>query len=142
MPTPDTTFADCRACSLAALRRAGRAVTRHYEAAFRGSGLRATQFNLLSALAIGGPTTMSKLASRIGVERTTLTRNLRPLEANGWVTTTSDAAGDQRLRRVELTAKGRSVAARALPAWRRAQADVAELLERFGVRLTEPKTKT
>ena len=111
-------------------------MTQHYEAAFRGAGMRATQFTVLATLAqVEAPMTISKLAKLLGVERTTLTRNLRPLETKGWVRGSADDA-DQRLRRVELTSKGRTAAERALPAWRRAQSGAGAVLERFGVRLT------
>jgi DNA-binding MarR family transcriptional regulator len=135
MSARDPEFAECRTCLCSALRRAGRAVTHHYESAFRGSGMRATQFNILATLTQTGPVTMSELAGYLGLERTTLTRNLRPLESRGWVRATSDEA-DLRRRRVELTAKGRAAAARALPAWRRAQAGAGPVLARFGVHLS------
>jgi DNA-binding MarR family transcriptional regulator len=138
MQNDDSSFVNCRECFCSALRRAGRAVTQHYEAAFRGTGLRATQFTVLATLAQTRPMTMSDLAELLGLERTTLTRNLRPLESKGWVRATSDDA-DLRRRRIELTPKGRAVAAKALPTWRRAQASVGPVLARFGVRLSEPK---
>lgn len=134
MPPGDPAFAECRACLGSALRRANRAVAQYYETAFRGSGMRATQFTILVTLTQTGALTMSQLAERLGLERTTLTRNLRPLESHGWVRAASDEA-DLRRRRVELTAAGRAAAARALPAWRRAQAGVGPVLARFGVRL-------
>jgi DNA-binding MarR family transcriptional regulator len=137
MVKADPEFAECRACSCSALRRAGRAVTQHYEARFRGSGMRGTQFTVLATLSQTGPITVSKLASFLGVERTTLTRNLRPLEKRGWVRRLSDES-DARLRRFELTAKGRATAAKLLPLWRKAQAEVGPLLERLGVKLSPP----
>jgi DNA-binding MarR family transcriptional regulator len=82
--------------------------------------------------------TVSKLAGMLGVERTTMTRNLRPLEVKGWVRGLADES-DQRLRRVELTAKGRAAAVKGLPAWRRAQASAAPVLEQLGVKLSKPK---
>jgi DNA-binding MarR family transcriptional regulator len=135
MPPTDPDFAECRDCLCSALRRAGRAVTQHYESAFRGSGMRATQFTILATLTQTGPVTTSGLAEYLGLERTTLTRNLRPLESRGWVRAESDEA-DLRRRRVGLTARGRAAAARALPRWRRAQAGAGPVLARFGVRLT------
>jgi len=134
----EESFFDCRSCFCSALRRAGRAVTQHYEAAFRGAGLRATQFTVLATLAQTEPMTMSELAELLGLERTTLTRNLRPLEAKGWVRGLSDDE-DLRRRRIELTPQGRAIAVKAMPRWRRAQASVAPVLARFGVRLTEAK---
>jgi DNA-binding MarR family transcriptional regulator len=127
---PDPDFLACRGCVCSALRRASRAVTRHYERAFRGSGLRATQFTLLSVLTQTGPVPVSALAEHAGLERTTLTRNLRLLEEKGFVSV-RQTEGDQRVRRVELTRAGRSAAAKGLPAWRKAQAGVTPILRRY-----------
>jgi len=123
-------FFPCRQCVLAGLRRASRAVTRHYERAFRGTGLHATQFSLLAMLVQTGPLPVSALAEHLGLERTTLTRNLRPLEAKGLVRSRG-AEGDQRVRRVEATTKGKAAAHKALAAWRTAQAEVAPILRRL-----------
>ncbi|MDB5171614.1 MAG: hypothetical protein JWN51_387, partial [Phycisphaerales bacterium] len=127
---PDPDFLACRGCVCSAMRRASRAVTQHYERAFRGSGLRATQFTLLASLTQTGPLPVSALAAQAGLERTTLTRNLRLLEDKGFVSV-RPTEGDQRVRRVELTRAGRSAAAKGLPAWRKAQAGVAPILRRY-----------
>lgn len=125
-------FAACRQCACSALRRASRAVTQHYEACFRGTGLRATQFTLLATLIQTGPLPMGLLAGRLGLERTSLTRNLSPLQKRGLV---AIAGGeDQRVRRVAITAKGKAAAVAALPAWRRAQSSVGRVLGRLDVR--------
>jgi DNA-binding MarR family transcriptional regulator len=107
-------------------------VTQHYEASFRGTGLRATQFTVLAALAQTGPTPVSLLAGQLGLERTTLTRNLRPLEKKGLIETLSDADG--RVRRIKITERGEATALAALGAWKRAQASVGKVLRRSGVR--------
>jgi len=123
----DPDFVDCRDCVCAALRRASRAMTQHYEKSFRGAGLRATQFSLLAMLTQTGPLPVSTLASHLGLERTTLTRNLRLLEDLKLVRLrTSDA--DQRVRRVELTRAGRAAAAKGLSAWRKAQVGAGAIL--------------
>ena len=75
----------CTQCHCLAARRRARAVTRHFEAALRRHGLRATQFSILAALALGGPMKMGALARRLGLERTTLTRSAALLERDGWV---------------------------------------------------------
>lgn len=137
MSKVDPDFTDTRSCFCSALRRAGRAVTQHYEAAFRGAGLRGTQFTVLATLAQVKPMTMSDLADLLGMERTTLTRNLRPLEKKGWVRGVADDA-DLRRRRIELTPRGRAVAARAIPTWRKAQASISPVLARFGIRFDDP----
>jgi len=125
----DPAFLDCRGCVCAALRRASRAVTQHYELAFRGSGLRATQFTLLAVLTQTGPLPLSALANQAGMERTTLTRNLQLLEAKKWVRVQASDS-DQRVRRVELTGAGRAAAARGMSAWRKAQVGIAPILRK------------
>jgi DNA-binding MarR family transcriptional regulator len=128
----DPAFLACRGCVCAALRRASRAVTKHYERSFRGLGLRGTQFSLLAVLTQTGPLPVSSLANQVGLERTTLTRNLRALEARGLVRVRA-IEGDQRVRRVEMTQAGRSAAERGLPAWKKAQAGLGPVLKPFGL---------
>ncbi len=111
------------------MRRASRAVTQHYEKSFRGSELRATQFTLLSVLTQTGPLPLSSLANHAGLERTTLTRNLRLLEDKGFVRVESSEA-DQRVRSVELTRAGYDAAKKGLTAWKAAQKSVAPILRR------------
>lgn len=120
-------FAACVECKCSALRRASRAVTQHYEAAFRGTGLRATQFTVLAALAQTGPLPLSALAAMLGLERTSLTRNLRPLEKKGLVA--SAANEDHRVRLIEITPAGERTALAALSAWQLAQATVDGVVE-------------
>jgi DNA-binding MarR family transcriptional regulator len=128
-------FGACASCTCFAMRRAARAVTQHYDRLLRPTGLRVTQFTLLAALTVAGPLPINRLARRLGLERTTLTRNLRPLEAKGWVAVAEDA--DRRVHTVAITARGRAMARTALPAWREAQATVGARLAdmRLGVLL-------
>ena len=116
----DDAFRECLDCLCFAARRAARAVTQHYDRHLRPAGLRATQFSLLALLAAAGPMPVSRLAREMGHERTTLSRNLRPLAAKRWITVTEEA--DRRVHSVEITAKGRALAREALPLWRKAQA--------------------
>jgi DNA-binding MarR family transcriptional regulator len=125
-------FKPTRECVCTALRKASRAVTQHYEASFRGSGLRATQFTVLSTLAQTGAMPVSKLAAFLGMERTTLTRNLGPLEKRGLVEVVSDD-GDARVRRVAITRAGENAARDGLAAWRKAQASVPRVLKQLGL---------
>ncbi|MBI3607255.1 MAG: MarR family transcriptional regulator [Nitrospirae bacterium] len=106
-------------------------MTQHYEASFRGTGLRATQFTLLAMLAQTGPLPLSTLATMLGLERTSLTRNLRPLEKKGFVSTAAD--DDQRIRRIAITKKGEAAALAALDAWNQAQSTAHEVIRRTGV---------
>ncbi len=111
------------------MRRATRAVTAHYEAHFRGSGLRGTQFTILSMLAQAGPLPMTRLADLLGVERTTLTRNLTVLMRRGlveWV-----GATDGRVRKTALTKTGEAMLHKCMPRWVAAEASVGNVLERY-----------
>jgi DNA-binding MarR family transcriptional regulator len=106
-------------CACHRIRMAARAVTRAYDEALRPVGLRATQVSLLAAVAAEGALSISALAASAGMDRSTLTRNLAPLEAEGLL-----AVGDEgwrRSRTLRVTAKGRARLERAVPHWERAQ---------------------
>jgi DNA-binding MarR family transcriptional regulator len=117
---------ECIACVCFAVRRAARVITQHYDRALRPSGLRVTQFTLLTVLDVGGPLPLSRVADRLGTERTTLTRNLKPLIDAGLVGI--EHGPDRRVRTIFITPKGHRAAVVALPDWRRAQRDVAHQL--------------
>jgi DNA-binding MarR family transcriptional regulator len=111
-------------CHCLAARRTARSITRLYEEKLRPHGLRATQFSILAALALKGPTGISELAELLGLERTTLTRSAGVLVRNGWV---EDAhSDDARERPLGLTAEGRLKVEGAFPAWR----EVQEMVDR------------
>jgi DNA-binding MarR family transcriptional regulator len=112
-------FTETRQCACAAARREARQLTRFYERAMRGSGLRGPQFTLLSTLIQAGPTPTARLAEFLGLERTTLTRNLGPLLRDGLVTIEDGA--DRRVHQIAITSKGMGAAERAFPFWRKAQ---------------------
>jgi DNA-binding MarR family transcriptional regulator len=115
----------CVECQCLAARRRARAVTRHFEAKLRPHGLRATQFSILAALALAGPTPMGELAQLLGLERTTLTRSALLLERDGWVG--GERSADGRERPLRLTAAGRRKLEAAYPAWKAAQDSVATM---------------
>src|SRR6266566_4956727 len=102
MRTSARSFKACRTCACSALRRASRAVTQHYERHFRGSG----------------PLSISELSDQLGLDRTTLSRNLRLIEDKGWIAALGQ--GDQRIRKMALTPKGVRKASVALAFWKRA----------------------
>jgi len=112
-------FTDTRQCACSAARRRSRELTRFYEQAMRRSGLRAAQFNLLATLIQTGPMPATRLADFLGLERTTLTRNLRPLVRDGHVSVEQGA--DRRVHKVAVTPKGVEAAGNAFPFWRKAQ---------------------
>jgi DNA-binding MarR family transcriptional regulator len=106
-------------CACHRIRVAARAVTRAYDDALRPVGLRATQLALLAAIDAEGALSISALARVAGMDRTTLTRNLAPLEREGLVAL--GAEGWRRARTLDLTAKGRSRLEEAVPLWEKAQ---------------------
>src|ERR1051326_3578344 len=87
------------------LRRVARVMTHFFDAEMRRHGIRSTQGAVLAAMNITGPSNMAELSEILGMERTTLLRNLRPLQRDGLVTVEGGGHG----ARVELsiTAKGR-----------------------------------
>ena len=108
------------------LRWVTRAVTQFYDAEMRRHGIRPTQGTLLLALNAKESWNMAELSDCLGLERTTLVRNLQPLQRDGLVT----AEGGGRGNRVELTitAKGRKQVEKFMPAWRAAQSAVVKTL--------------
>jgi len=109
-------------CACANLRKAVRAVSQLYDDAFRPIGLRATQFGLLGATGMLGPLTINRLAEAIVMDRTTLTRNLRPLEKQGLLQIKSGK--DRREREVSITRRGQVILAKGYPLWKKAQGKV------------------
>jgi DNA-binding MarR family transcriptional regulator len=121
MAKPD----DVRQCFCLHLRRSARQVTQFYDERLRGSGLKTTQFQLLAAISQTGPTAQQPLADLMGMDRTTLTRNLALLQRNGFVTLET-AAQDRRERSIALTPAGRTVLKKAMPLWQSAQAAIKD----------------
>src|SRR5205085_12619736 len=84
---PDTTdYMAAAGCFCMALREAARKITRLYDSRMQESGVRITQFTLLSQLMLRGEMPIGKLAGILGMERTTLTRNLALLQEQKWIT--------------------------------------------------------
>lgn len=110
-------------CAHRNLKRTVRSVTRHYDEALSESGLRITQFTLLVACSLQDPATVSELAERLGMDRTTLTRNLKPLERDGLLEVHAEDS-DARVRLIKVTAEGEAAIARAYPLWQKAQEEV------------------
>ena len=134
-------------CLCTALRRAALASTALYDEALAPTGLKVTMYRLLKKAAEGEPPSISELAQRMGLDRSTLGRNVRVLEREGLVALRPGGA-DGRERTVALTAGGRDALAAAVPLWRRAQRDMrariggrdAELLDLVGAIDPGPST--
>jgi DNA-binding MarR family transcriptional regulator len=103
-----------------------RLLSRHYDAELANAGLKTTQYSLLGHVLHLGPIAPGELARRMGLEASTLTRNLHPLVAAGWLV--QDAGTDARSRSVHITDAGRAKHAEAQRCWKRAQTGINELL--------------
>src|SRR5262249_46221271 len=110
------------------LRWVTRAVTRSFDAEIRRLGVGPTQTPILGALQARDGWSTAELSEWLGMERTTLVRNLRPMQRDGLVR----AKGGGRGGHVELTIteKGRASLAETIPAWRAAQDKVVAILGR------------
>lgn len=114
-------------CACFGLRKAARSVTRLYDETLRPSGLRVTQLTLLVAVSRLGSILPKDLAEHTVMSRSTLSRNLRVLERQGFVRL-QPGPQDGRERPVTLTRKGRGALLRALPLWNEAQARMRDTL--------------
>ncbi len=124
---PTTYVTPAEECICFNIRKSARAITQLYEEALRPTGLRATQFTLLVATHIMENTTINDLAKALVMDRTTLTRNLKPIEKDQLVRI-RHGKKDRREREVTLTTKGHEVLARAFPLWETVQKSVVEAL--------------
>lgn len=115
-------------CTNFKLRQLLRAVARHYDAELAQAGLKGTQYALLGHIVRLAPVQPAELARRMGLDASTLTRNLRVLIDEGWVI--QGPGKDARSRLIEATASGRARFDEATRYWKRAQ---KSLNERLGI---------
>ncbi len=108
-------------CNCLAVRKAARHVTQFYDRFLAPAGLRTTQFSILARLQRLGPMTISALAAELVMDRTTLGRNLQPLEREGLVAILKGRA-DRRSREIRLTDTGAERLRNAIECWVKAQA--------------------
>jgi DNA-binding MarR family transcriptional regulator len=113
-------------CVAVRVRLLNRLVTGIYDAALRPHGLGVGQSNVLGAVGFAGPLTPTALARVLVMDKSTLTRDVRPLLAKGWLR--KGPGPDKRSHTLELTAAGRAKLAATVPAWRAAQAEVRQVL--------------
>jgi DNA-binding MarR family transcriptional regulator len=121
-----TRLEETKECLNFVVRRTSRIVGRYYDAALKPTGLRATQFNVMSVLAQSGAVSFTELAARLGMERSVLARNLKPLARLGFATVS--AGDDKRMRVAELTTRGKEKLRSVLPVWSKAQSHLSDEL--------------
>ena len=107
-------------CNCLALRQAARHVTQFYDQFLAASGLRTTQFSILAKLRWLGPLTINALATELVMDRTTLGRNILPLEREGLIEIATGSA-DRRSKELRLTEAGRTKLRQASGGWAEAQ---------------------
>jgi len=113
-------------CVCGNLRMAARAVSSVYDRHLASSGVQASQMAVLWAVSNAQGMAVKEIAEQLAMHETTLIRNLRVLEREGWVAIRVGA--DRRRRIASLTRKGRAVFGKALVAWKKAQSEVALVL--------------
>jgi DNA-binding MarR family transcriptional regulator len=118
-------------CTCFRVRGAARRVTQIYSRHLAPTGLKISQFSLLGFVAARGPVSITELSEMLSTDRTTLTRNLRPLLSSGIIERA--AAGDRRRHELVATAAGRALFKRALPLWAEAEQEVRAAM---GAKLT------
>lgn len=111
-----------------------RAITAHYDDVLQGSGLRITQFAILVSIRGRGAVSMQELAAELGIDPSTMTRTLLPLQRDGLVA--SESGEDRRVRELALTPRGHRKLTEAFELWNQAQERLnqklgSELFERL-----------
>ena len=122
----NSTDAQPQGCTHFKLRQLLRSVSRLYDGQIALAGLKGSQFSLLSHVLTLGPIAPSALAAHMGMDASTLSRNLRPLIDKGWVL--QGPGADARGRLVEITPAGTAKHAEARHHWKRAQLSLNQLL--------------
>ncbi|HEY4373530.1 MAG TPA: MarR family transcriptional regulator [Burkholderiales bacterium] len=111
-------------CTCFYLRSAARRATQVYDEYLAAAGLTVNQYSLLSKLSRHAGVSVSRFAEVMSMERTTLTRNLKPLQAAGWLEIESVG----RTRALALTRAGAAKLTESIPLWQEAQSRVNQML--------------
>ena len=117
------------------VRRAARVVANHYDKHLKPAGLKGTQFTLLNTIFMNPAASIGQLADLLGLDRTTLNRNLKPLERKGLIR--SGSGKDPRTRTLKLTKEGSTTLQNALPYWLEAQSGVLDTVDHRITRLMD-----
>jgi DNA-binding MarR family transcriptional regulator len=113
-------------CTNMKLRKATRLVTQAYDTEMQLAGINSTQFTLLATLKVMGNPAITKLAEMMVMDRTTLSRNIKPLIDKGLVTSVSEQ--DQRVRQICLTLEGEALLSEGMPHWHKIQDAIVQKL--------------
>ena len=117
------------------VRRVARVVANHYDKHLKPAGLKGTQFTLLNTIFMNPAASIGQLADLLGLDRTTLNRNLKPLERKGLIR--SGSGKDPRTRTLKLTKEGSTTLQNALPYWLEAQSGFLDTVDHRLTRLMD-----
>lgn len=113
-------------CTSFKTRQFARVIARHYDAELASTGLKSTQYSLLTHVLNRGPLSTKDLARRMGLDISSLTRNLKPLMDSGWIQQTIGT--DARTRCVSITPQGERMQQRGHVRWQVAQQEINEVM--------------
>ena len=141
MDTPTNTSIDtiARNCIGVRLRLLNRVVTNFFDDALRPLGLKISQLNILVVTAKLGLARPAQVCEILQLDASTLSRNVKPLQAHGWLEVVPEE--DARAQPFRLTAKGKRLIEKAVPAWEEAQRRASELLGEEGLALLDRAAK-
>jgi DNA-binding MarR family transcriptional regulator len=128
-----------KTCIAGRLRLLNRVVTSLYDEALRPLGLKVSQLNILIVTAKLGLARPAQVCDILQLDTSTLSRNVKPLQAHGWLEVVPEADG--RAQPFRLTAKGTRLIEKAVPAWEEAQRQAVELLGDEGIALLNKAAK-
>jgi DNA-binding MarR family transcriptional regulator len=136
MTKPETSIETIAACCIAGRwRMLNRAITNIYNDALRPLGLKASQLSVLVVTAKLGLARPGQVCEILQLDASTLSRNVKPLQAHGWVEVVPGE--DARAQPFRLTPKGKRLIEKAVPAWEEAQLRASELLGNEGISLLD-----
>jgi DNA-binding MarR family transcriptional regulator len=128
-----------KTCIAMRLRMLNRVITSFYDDALWSLGLKVSQLNILIVTARLGLARPTQVCEILQLDVSTLSRNVKPLQANDWLEVVPDE--DARSQPFRLTAQGKRLIEKAIPAWEKAQQQASELLGSEGVALLDKAAK-
>ena len=128
-----------RTCMAVRLRLLNRVVTNLYDDALRPLGLKVSQLNILIVTSRLGLARPAQVCERLQLDASTLSRNVKPLRGHGWLEVVPEE--DARSQPFRLTAQGKRLIEKAIPAWEKAQQQANELLGNEGIALLDKAAK-
>ena len=141
MEKPITSTIDtiAKTCVAVRLRLLNRVITSFYDEALRPLGLKVSQLNILIVTARLGLARPAQVCEILQLDASTLSRNVKPLQAHGWLEVVPEE--DARAQPFRLTAQGKRLIEKAVPAWHEAQSQATDLLGDEGITLLDKAAK-